>query len=88
MKYLYILDDNNVCTEIRNIYPDDDIDSITNGREYLILDEFNSMNGYKFINNDFVKLEQKAQHRITDNDIILSKILLDLQYIKDRLGGL
>ena len=47
MKYVYILDENNIVTEIFNAYEDDDIENVINGRTHIIKDEKLNVINYK-----------------------------------------
>lgn len=87
MKYVYILDENNIVTEIFNAYEDDDIENVINGRTHIIKDEKLNVIGYKWQNNKFEDVLPEEPSTLSDIEIMLSKIMLDMQKMKSKLGG-
>ena len=86
MKYVYILDENNIVTEIFNAYEDDGSD-IVNNRQHIIKDEKLNVIGYKWQNNKFEDVLPEEPSTLSDIEIMLSQIMLDMQKIKSKLGG-
>lgn len=86
MKYVYILDENNIVTEIFNAYEDDGLD-IVNNRQHIIKDEKLNVIGYKWQNNKFEDVLPEEPSTLSDIEIMLSQIMLDMQKIKSKLGG-
>lgn len=87
MKYVYILDENNIVTEIFNAYEDDDIENVINGRTHIIKDEKLNVINYKYQNGKFVDVLPEEPSTLSDVQIMLSQIMLDMQKIKSKLGG-
>ena len=87
MKYVYILDENNIVTEIFNTYEDDDIKSVINGRNHIIKDEKLNVISYKYENDKFENISINNTSKLSDVQIMLSQIMLDMQKIKSKLGG-
>lgn len=87
MKYVYILDENNIVTEIFNFYEDDDIENLINGRTHIIKDEKLNVINYKYQNGKFEDVLPEEPSTLSDIEIMLSQIMLDMQKIKSKLGG-
>lgn len=87
MKYVYILDENNIVTEIFNAYEDDDIENVINGRTHIIKDEKLNVINYKYQNGKFENIALNNTSKLSDVQIMLSQIMLDMQKIKSKLGG-
>lgn len=87
MKYIYILDENNIVTEIFNVYEDEDIENVINGRNHIIKDEKLNVISYKYKNDKFENITLNNTSKLSDAQIMLSQIMLDMQRIKSKLGG-
>ena len=76
MKYVYILDENNIVTEIFNTYEDDDIKSVINGRNHIIKDEKLNVISYKYENDKFESKDYSFElqpYQSSSNNIVKVK---------------
>lgn len=87
MKYVYILDENQICVQISNFYEDSELVRVVGGKDYVVKNDKIDILGYKYENGEFINHSIEVTTNMTDSELILSQILLDIQELKDKLGG-